>query len=598
MFSKPKRIKKIFIKALLILGGLVIVGLGYIHFNSLDSLIKNKDVYYDVKKDGEKFTFMQGYAYRRDGIPVQVSLSGTHYEIGLQYGVLLKDEIRQMSNGLYKVIGYYSEEIHVPKDLVYIYFKYKIDLLSKNIPERFKQEIKGISDGSGVNINAIYAISLFDDLLHSMGCSSVLALTDDGTILHGRNEDLYFGMELGMKQVIVKYNPTGYNSFVSISFPGFIGVSTGYNDKGLGYSHHSRCANTINYKGYPQNCISRMALEECSSLNEIISFYKDKPVVIGDAHTWSDRNSLTGCIIETAPNEKDPVKVIEMSDKILWHINKYVNSDYKKNVENKYTGDVSFNNARQEIFSHSLSDKKSLTIDDVISLLREEKGPNGENYNMSDITRGICNMDTQQMVIFDPTGDGIYLARNYYLASKSTVYFIPSNFELTPYVYKKSEINDPIIEDIAIIKESVLSQSQKIEKLKELAVKYPDQGCIYYMISQALFTLGDINGWADYTDKAYIVCSSYDLPEITLEKAKVEFYKKDMKEMAQTLSNINYNALESFKAKAEFLYIYKMYFESVNDKITSQEYLVKFKELASDSKAQNDVIKGLGFLRN
>lgn len=568
------------------------------HFKSLNKLIKYKDVHFDINKDGEKFRFMKGHVYRRDKIPIQLSLEGTHYEMGLQYGVLLNNEIRKMVHSLYKVIEYYSNEIKIPKNLVYIYFNYKINKLSKNLPERFRQEMKGISDGSGIDISAIYAISLFDDLLHAMGCSSILALSDDSNIVHGWNEDLYFGMELGMKQIIIKCNPTGYNSFVYVAFPGFIGVSGGYSDKGLGYSHHSRFANGVDYKGYPQNCISRMALEECSSLKEVIDFYRNKTVVVADAHTWSDRNSLTGCIIETAPNAKEPVKVIEMSDKVLWHINKYMNSDYIKNNESKYVGDVSFNNSRQEVFNYSISDNnKTLALDDVISLLRIEKGQNGENYNLSDITRGICNMDTQHMIIFDPKGEGIYIARNYYLASKSTVYFIPANFDIPPYVYMESEKIDPVIEDIAIIKESILTKSEQIKKLKQITVKYPDRGYIYFMIGQVSLDSRDLAGWAKYTDKAFKLPSSCDIQEVTLEKAKVEFYKKNIEEAAKILSTVRFDCLRSFKSRAELLYIYKMYYELVNDRAASDGYRDDFQKLVSDIKTQNKIVKGLKFIK-
>lgn len=589
--------KQIFI-GILILGFLISAGGGYVYFNSVNSLIQYNNVTFKTQKSGEKVTFKQGYAYRRDNVPIQVSVSGTHYEMGLQYGVLLKNEIRQMDYKLYSVIGYYSREIGLPKNLVYIYFKYKINRLSKNIPERFKEEMKGISDGSGVNINAIYAISLFDDLLHSMGCSSILAVSDDGkSIIHGRNEDLYFGMEMGMKQVIVKYNPKGYNSFVSIAFPGFIGVSTGCNDKGLGYSHHSRFAKDINYEGYPQSCIARMALEECSSLNDVIKFYKNKTVIIGDAHTWSDRNNSTGCIIETAPKGKSHVKVIKMSNKVMWHINKYMDSDYIKYDEDKYKGDASFNSSRQEIFEHSINKNETLTLDDVISLLREEKGPNGENYNKSDITRGICNIDTQQMIIFSPKGDGIYLARNYYLASKSTVYFIPFKFELEPYVYMKQEKNDPILEKVAAIKESMISQKELIKKLKKLAVEYPGHNYIYFITGQALLDSGDLNGWAYYTEKAYKLRSSCDIQDVTLEESKVEFHKKNIKETAEILSKINFDGLRSFKSKAEFLYIYKMYYECVGNEAGVQEYKGKFEKLVEDTKSQNKIIRSLKFLK-
>ncbi|MDP4147626.1 MAG: hypothetical protein Q8936_24685 [Bacillota bacterium] len=64
--------------------------------------------------------------------------------MGVQYGVLLKDEIKDMTNSVHKLISFYSKEMKLPKNLVYIYFKFKINKLTKNIPERFKEEIKGI----------------------------------------------------------------------------------------------------------------------------------------------------------------------------------------------------------------------------------------------------------------------------------------------------------------------------------------------------------------------------------------------------------------------------------------------------------------------
>lgn len=567
-------------------------------FNSVDSLIKYKDVQLKANKDSEKLTFGQGYSYKRKDLPVQVSLSGTHYEMGMQYGVLLKDEIKDMTNSVYKLISFYSKEMKLPKNIVYTYFKYKINKLAKNIPKRFKQEIQGISDGSGVNINAIYAISLFDDVIHSMGCSSILALTEDGAIIHGRNEDLFFGMEIGLKSVIIKYNPKGYDSYVSISFPGFVGVSTGYNSNGLGYSHHSRFARKVNFNGYPQHCVSRLALEECSSLQDVKIFYKDKPIAIGDAHTWSDRNNRTGCIIETAPNAENPTKVIEMNSNVQWHINKYIDSKYISQDENKYIGDESFNNSRQEILSQLIKNNQKLSLDDVISALREEKGQNGENYNLSSVTRGICNIDTQQMIIFDSKGTGLYIARNYYYASKSTVYFISWNFEMLPYIYIKSEDINPVIEDVAKIKESLISQNELIKKFKELTVKYPKQGYIYFMIGQASFESGNFNDWAEYIKKAYKLSSSCDRQEVALERAKVALYERNMQLTEQLLSNIRYEDLRSFKSKAQLLYLYKIYYNKANNKINSQKYEKKFLLLVSDKKTQNQIVKSLKVLKN
>lgn len=566
------------------------------HFNSLNSLIKYKNVQFDISQNGDKFAFQDGYAYRRKNLPVQVNLSGTHYQMGLQYGVLLKDETRGMANSLHKIITFYSQEMKIPKELVYIYFKYKIDKLAKNIPERFKQEMQGISDGSGVDINAIYGISMFDDVVHTLGCSSVLVRSEDGRIIHGRNEDLYFGMEMGMKQVLIKYNPKGFNSYVSLTFPGFIGVSTSYNINGLGYSHHSRYSSNVNYKGNSQFCIPRLALEECSSVQEAINLYKNKVIAVGDAHTWSDRNNLTGCIIESVPDEKNPIKIIEMNNKVLFHVNKYMDNNYIDNYENKYISDDAFNNSREQIFDNLINKDKTYSLDNLISMLKEE-GVNEENYNLSGITRGICNVDTQEMTIFDPRGEGIYLARNYYLASKSTIYYIPTDFDLSPYVYKESEPVDPILEEIAIIKESVLSKSELINKLKGLELKYHNKGYIYFMIGQASFDAGNLNDWVNYVEKSYEFLSSYDKEEVTLEKAKVEFYKGNINTCGQILSNINYEELKSFKSKAQFLYLLKLYYKEVNNKIKLQKAEDKFLDFVIDDKTQNRIRKSMKFLK-
>lgn len=593
-----KCLKKYSFRVLIVLLVLFFAGGIIMYFNSLKTLTKYKNVQFHADMDGEKYIFQNGYAYKRPNIPVQIYLSGSHYEMGLQYGVLLKDEIRQMTKSLSKVIVYYSEEMKIPKELVYIYFKFNINRLSHNVPDKYKDEMKGISDGSGVDLNAIYAISLFDDMVHSMGCTSITALSEDKTILHGRNEDLYLGMELGMKQAIVQYNPTGYNSYVSISFPGFVGVSTGYNSKGLGYSHNSRYANGPNYKGYPQHTISRMALEECSSLQEVIDFYKGKSVTIGDAHTWSDRNNSTACIIEAAPDKTNPTKVIQMDKSVLWHINKYMDPNYAKNNEDKYNGEDVFNTAREEIFKNLVDEDKTVSLDNMISLLREEKGKAGENYNFSGIARGICNVDTQLMAIFDPKGKGMYFAYNNYFASKSTIYFIPENFEESPYVYKEKEEIDQVLQDIAIIKESMLSKSDIIKRLKELIEKYPDQGNIYFMLAQTFFDTQDLAGWADNIEQAYKLKTLYDTQDLSLEKAKVEFYKQNMKLTEQLLADISYKDLKSYKSKAQFLYLYKMYYEAIDNRAEANVYEGKFQELVSDKKNQKKIIRQMEILKN
>lgn len=68
-----------------------------LYHGAAERLFTFTDTPYQVETAGEKTVFEKGYAYRRPGLPVQVVVSGTHYEMGLQYGVLLRDEIRALA---------------------------------------------------------------------------------------------------------------------------------------------------------------------------------------------------------------------------------------------------------------------------------------------------------------------------------------------------------------------------------------------------------------------------------------------------------------------------------------------------------------------
>ena len=565
--------------------------------NSMNRLITFQNTPYTVTINGEEYSFQQGTAYRREGLPVQLSVSGTHYEMGLQYGVLLKDETRAMANDLYGIISFYAAETKLPKELVYLYFKMQINTLAKNIPQRFKEEIKGISDGSGVSTDAICAISAFDDLVHAMGCTSILSVSKDGQMVHGRTEDLYFGKVLGLRQVIINYHPKGYNAFTSISFPGFVGASTAYNEQGLGYSHHSRFAKSANLNAYLQFTVPRLALEECGTLKEVIDTYSDKPIAVGDAHTWSDRNQSTACIIETAPNDKQNIRVTELKGNTLWHVNRYLDSDYIKYTENPYTADASFNTARQDIFNNKIDAAMQLTPDDVITLFQLEEGPNGENYNLSARTRGISNIDTQEMTVFAPDGKGIYFSRDYYFASRSTVYYIPADMKQQPTVYKEALPIEPLEQEIAEIKESMLTQQELVQKYRELSAKYPEAGCVYFMLGEAEANNGNFDEWVKNIEKAYELPAGRDGQELALERAKVAFYKKDMPKVKTLLEGIDAAALLSCESRAKLLYLNKMYYEQVGDKVQAQAFEEKFRQLLPDTKARDKVIGNMKFLK-
>lgn len=564
---------------------------------SPDRLINFKNTCFSITGEGEKTTFRQGIAYRHQAVPIQISVSGTHYEMGLQYGVLLKDEIRVMATELREIISFYAAEIKIPENVIYLYMQLKINRLARNFPIRFQDEIRGISEGSGVPEDTIRAISLFDDFIHSMGCTSILARTSDGQIIHGRNEDLFFGMELGGKQVVVQYHPKGYHSFVSVAFPGFIGVSTGTSDAGLGYSHNSRFADGVNSDGFPQHCIARMALEECGSLAEVRTLYLNSAVYIGDAHTWSDRTQSDGCVIETAPSSAKPAKISGMEENILWHINRYLDPEYRKSDENLLKSGESFNAARQEILSDALLIRENtLEIDDVLALLRLQSGSRGENYNESAAARGICNLDTQLMVIFDPSGNGMYIAYGQYLASRNDVYYIPFDFSLKPTLYRKGEAVDPVLEEVCAIRSSVMTHNEVIEQLQRVRKHDSEQGYVVLLLAREYYALGDLERWAETIGQMAALSTPYEQQEMLLECAKVAVYRKNPQYALELLRFIQSDKFLSIRKQAEYLYLTEKIYQSAGNKVAALNYEKRFESLLWDGNVHKKICQHIDAL--
>lgn len=118
------------------------------------------------------------------------------------------------------------------------------------------------------------------------------------------------------------------------------------------------------------------------------------------------------------------------------------------------------------------------------------------------------------------------------------------------------------------------------------------------MIGQAYFESGKLNDWTKYIEKAYELSSFCDRQDVTLERAKAAFYQRDMELTGKLLKDISCDGLRSFKAKAQFLYLYKMYYEKVNNKTESQKYENKFLSLVSDKKTQSKVVKSLKAIKN
>ncbi len=160
----------------------------------------------------------------------------------------------------------------------------------KHIPERYFDEMRGIADGSGVDLAEIQIANFIPELFHCSGFALSGSATKDGTLYHGRVLDYGCDWRLQEHAVLTIGRPRGRIPFVNVTYAGFVGSVTGMNAErisigemgGRGLGH---------WEGTPMAILVRMVLEEADALDRAIAIFHDNPktceyyYVIADGET-------------------------------------------------------------------------------------------------------------------------------------------------------------------------------------------------------------------------------------------------------------------------------------------------------------------------
>jgi hypothetical protein len=219
----------------------------------------------------------EGFLEEVDGYRV-LRVKGDPYEMGYQQGALLRDDIRELVHFLFDVK---AKEMKVevgglklldPKRVI----RGIVARQRKFVPERFFDEMRGIADGAGMDVQDIVIANFIPELFHCSGFAISGSATKDGKLYHGRILDYGCDWKLQEHAVLTVAQPRGKIPFVNVTYAGFVGSVTGMNAErvsigemgGRGMGH---------WDGTPMALLVRMVLEEADTLGRAIAIFHDRP---------------------------------------------------------------------------------------------------------------------------------------------------------------------------------------------------------------------------------------------------------------------------------------------------------------------------------
>ena len=203
-----------------------------------------------------------GFLDEVDGYRV-LHVKGEPYEMGYQQGALLRDDIRENIRFLFEVK---AKEITVEVNGIKLLDPRRViqgivAQQRKYVPERFFEEMRGIADGAGVDVQDVVVANFIPELFHCSGFALSGSATKDGTLYHGRILDYGCDWRLQEHAVLTVAEPRGKIPFVNVTYAGFVGSVTGMNAERISIGEMGG-SGLGHWDGVPMAFLVRMVLEE------------------------------------------------------------------------------------------------------------------------------------------------------------------------------------------------------------------------------------------------------------------------------------------------------------------------------------------------
>ena len=392
--------------------------------------------------------FKTGYKEYHYGIPF-LYLQGTNYEVGLQYGTLLKNDLTAMHREFEK----FKEQM-MKTEIRYLpwyermfanlfgglVWDHKINNLADKLSPSIEEQIRGASEGSGLPESFFKEIQVVVDL-YSTRCEA-LVIKKGTHIYHGHNLDQPMPASLISKYpTVVNYDISGKQKYTDFGFAGLFMPTTAFNESGISISENAN----NNPLGFEKN--------NCT-------LYSEKSKLITETHTLRDVDSIVQTLkfpnsllytITSCKEQQAEVCDFIGSMKGTTHVNAYqfvanrtVSKDLGKKSETIYSG-MFHDQCRETKFAELIDTTKPNMVDEEIRILS-----NNDFYHYTEFIpvyiESLHNYETDQSVIFDLADSTIYFTYFPHFAAWNR--WLKYNYithEVSIYREADPKLNDPFL---------------------------------------------------------------------------------------------------------------------------------------------------------
>lgn len=337
----------------------------------------------DEKKTNEEVGIVQDTGLVKQRLLNEITLSGSGYELGLQHGTVLKNEIADIvtkwTENTSNVLNRDANEV-LKEFMEYGQFSATIQEWTPELHE----EVRGIADGSGQDFDHIMVLNLLDEFWVYLDnpdnhhCSDMGVPARNGNpALVAQNMDIE-GYTDGFQTLIRLERTSERPEQLLITHPGLI-VLNGLNEKGIGVVVNTIMQLNASQAGLPVAFIIRKILSS-SNKSEILEFIQSVPHASG-------QNYIIGVEGDVFDFEASAGKVVtfnpENENGTVYHTNHPIVNDNIKPWHERYNPNLgkealpiaSNSYIRFTSLENGIKTSEDITAENVMNVLRSKDDP-------------------------------------------------------------------------------------------------------------------------------------------------------------------------------------------------------------------------------
>ncbi|AZA48177.1 acyl-CoA--6-aminopenicillanic acid acyl-transferase [Chryseobacterium carnipullorum] len=386
------------------------------------------------KINDSTFSFNQNYLTKNKQQLWELYIKGNPLQLGYNNGALTQVLMQQQEKIFFsKVEGFVPSKFK--QKVLREFLKWYNRKMYLNVREDYQTELYGLSRYSSDQYNFIapkYLRSLYlhgaHDIGHAMqdlamvGCTSLAVWnenTEDGDLLIGRNFDFYVGDDFAKNKLIEFVEPETGIPYMSVSWPGMIGVVSGMNKEGITVTINAGKSKIPLTAKTPISLVTREILQYAKNIDEAIAIAKKRKVFISESILVGSAHDKNAVIIEVSPKNFGVYRV-ENTGRVFC-TNHFQSEAYKDDKRNQKQILESHSEYRYEKLQELLEEKKKLNPEKMAAVLRDRSGLKDRKIGYGN-EKAINQLLAHHAVIFSPEKGLVWVSSNPYQLGEFVCY--------------------------------------------------------------------------------------------------------------------------------------------------------------------------------